>query len=69
MHVLTQEEVSEQIRNHIAPLTKQLEELTQLIQGMTTAQHPTSYSRAITRASFSAAGDQRDTNDIDAWPF
>ena len=37
---LTQEAVSEQIRGFIAPLTRQLEELTRLVQGMTTSWHP-----------------------------
>ena len=31
VHVRTQDEVNEQIRNYIAPLTKQLEDLTRLI--------------------------------------
>ena len=36
---LTQEAVNEQIRGFIAPLTRQLEELTWLVQGMTTSRH------------------------------
>ena len=40
---LTQEAVSEQIRGFIAPLTRQLEELTRLVQGMTTSRHPNAY--------------------------
>ena len=48
VHALTQEEVNEQVRNHIGPLTKQLQDLTRLIQGMTTAQLPTSYLRPST---------------------
>ena len=40
VHFLTQVEVNEQIRSHIAPLTKQLEDLT--------ARHPTSFRRAGT---------------------
>ena len=42
VHVLTQEELNAQIRNHIGPLSSQLEELTRLIQDKTTAQHPNS---------------------------
>ena len=37
VRVLTQEKVIEQIRNHIAPMNKQLEDLTRLIQEITTA--------------------------------
>ena len=40
---LTQETVNEQFRGFIAPLTRQLEELTRLVQGMTTSRHPNSY--------------------------
>ena len=42
---LTQETVNEQIRRFIAPLTRQLEELTRLVQGMTTSGHPNFYPR------------------------
>ena len=42
---LTQETVNEQIRRSIALLTRQLEELTRLVQGMTTSQHLNSYPR------------------------
>ena len=58
VYILTQEDVNEQIGSHIAPLTKQLEDMTRLIQGMTTAQNPTSHPRAGTSASFSATGYQ-----------
>ena len=37
---LTQKTVKEQIRRFIAPVTRQLEELTRLVQGMTTTRHP-----------------------------
>ena len=40
---LTHEAVNEQIRGFIAPLTRQLEDLTSLVQGMTTSWHPNSY--------------------------
>ena len=60
--VLTQEAVNEQIRNHIAPLTKHLQDLIRLIKAMKTAQHPTSNPSAATSASFSAAGYQLDTS-------
>ena len=42
---LTQEAVNEQIRGFIAPLTHQLEELTRLVQAMTTTRHPNHYPR------------------------
>ena len=42
---LTQEAVSKQIRGFIALLTHQLEELTRLVQGMTTSRHPNSHPR------------------------
>ena len=38
--ILTQKEVIEQISSHISPLTKQLEDLTELIKGMSTSQQP-----------------------------
>ena len=41
----TQEAVNEQIRGFNAPLTHQLEELTRLVQGMSTSRHPNSYAR------------------------
>ena len=42
---LTQEAVKEQIRGFIAPPTRQLEELTRLVQGMTTSRHPNFHHR------------------------
>ena len=42
---LIQEPVNEQIRGFIAPLTHQLEELTRLVQGMTTLRHPNPYPK------------------------
>ena len=42
---LTQEAVIEQIRVFIAPLTRQLDECTRLVQGMTTSRHPNFYPR------------------------
>ena len=40
---LTQEVVNEQIRGFIAPLTRQPDELTRLVQGITTSRHRNSY--------------------------
>ena len=42
---LTQEAVIEEIRGFIASLTRQLEDLTPTVQGMTTSMHPNSYPR------------------------
>ena len=42
---LTQEAVSEQFRGFISPLTRQLEELTRLVQGMLIRPHPSHYTR------------------------
>ena len=40
IQTLTQEAANEQIRGFIAPLTRQLEKLTRLVQEMTTTRHP-----------------------------
>ena len=45
IQTLTQEAVNEQIRRFIVPLTRQLDDLTQLVQGMSTSRHPNSYPR------------------------
>ena len=45
IQTLTQDAVNEQIRGFIAPLTRQLEELTRLVRGMSTSRHPNSYPR------------------------
>ena len=42
---LTQEAFKKQIRGFIAALTGQLQELTRLVQKMTTSKHPNSYPR------------------------
>ena len=39
IHTLSREAVSEQIKGFVAPLTRQLEELTRLVQGMVTTPH------------------------------
>ena len=54
--ILTQVKVNEQIRNYIAPLTKQLVILTQFIQGVSTAYQPNFSQRASTSANSSEAG-------------
>ena len=60
VHALTQQEINEQIICHFNPLSKQLEDLTRLIQGMMTAQYPTSCLLAGTSGIFIAAGFQPD---------
>ena len=61
---LTQEAVNEQIRGFIAPVTHQLEELTRLVQGMTTSWHPNSYSRTELGTASGTAIPQSDTSQI-----
>ena len=46
IHTLTQEAVNEQIKGFIAPLTRQLEELSRLVQGMLTTSYPSYYPRS-----------------------
>ena len=60
--ILTQEEVNDQIRSYIDPLTKQLEDLIRLIQGMSRAKQPNNYPRAATSVKFSEHGYQPDKN-------
>ena len=55
-HILNQEAVDMQNRNHIAPLTKLPEGLTQLIQGISHAHQVELLPTASSIASFSAAG-------------
>ena len=43
--MLTQEAIDEQMRGFIAPLTRQLEDLTRPVQEMSTKRHPNSYPR------------------------
>ena len=45
IQTLTQEAINEQIRGSIAPLTRQLEKLTRLVQGISTWRHPNYYPR------------------------
>ena len=44
IRTVTQEVVNEQIKEFIAALASQLEELTQLVYGMVTTPHPSHYS-------------------------
>ena len=53
-HILTDEEVIEQMRSHNSPIAIELKNLTRLIQGMSTSHCPTSCSREGTSSSFSA---------------
>ena len=58
--ILTQEEVDEHIKIFIAPVTRQLEDLTRLIQVSSTAHRPNLFRRTGIRVSFSAAGPSPD---------
>ena len=60
IQTLTQEAVNEQIRGFIAPLTRQLEELTRLVQGMTTSRHPNSYPKTDLGTTAATAMPQSD---------
>ena len=60
IQTLTQKAVNEQIRGFIAPLTRQLEELTRLVQGMTASRHPNSYPKTDLRATAATAMPQSD---------
>ena len=62
IQTLTQEAVNEQIRGFIAPLTRQLEELTRLVQGMVTTQHPEDYLRTDFVATSGTATYQADSH-------
>ena len=54
--ILIQEEVNEQIKSYIIPLNKQLEDLTWLIQGISSAHERILSPRASTSANSSATG-------------
>ena len=58
---LTQEAVNEQLRGSVAPLTRQLEELTRLVQGKTISRHPISYPRTELGTTSGTAMPQSDT--------
>ena len=45
IHTLTQEAVNKQIKECVAPLTRQLEDLTRLVQELATTRHPSHYPR------------------------
>ena len=60
IQTLTQEAVNEQIRAFVAPLTRKLEELTRLVQGMVTTPHPSHYPRTDFGATCGIATYQSD---------
>ena len=62
IQTLTQEGVDEQIRGFIAPLTRQLEELTRLLQEMSTSRHPNSYPRTELGTTSGTAMPQSETH-------
>ena len=59
---LTQEAVKEKMRGFIAPLTRQLEELSRLVQRMNTARHPNSYPRTELSTTSGTAMPQSDSD-------
>ena len=62
IQTLSQETVDEQIRGFLAPLTRQIEELTRLVQGMVTKQHPECYPRTDLGSTSFTATHQSDTD-------
>ena len=59
--ILTQEAVNEQIKGFIAPPARQLEELTQLVQGMVTTPHSSHCPRIDYSIIYGTAAHQPDT--------
>ena len=62
IQTLTQEAVNEQMKGFIAPLNRQLEELTRLVPGMTITRHPNHYPRTEFGATSGSAIPQADTS-------
>ena len=60
--IFTQEDVNEEIKTYIALLTRQLLNLTRLIEGLSTARRPYLSLLASTSASSTAAGPSPDTS-------
>ena len=54
IHTITQEEVDEQIKCFLAPLTRQLQDLARFVRGMATALHPNYYPMEGTSSNLSA---------------
>ena len=61
IQMVIHEAVNEQIRRFIAPLIRQLEELTRLVQGMNTTRHPNHYPRTEFGTTSGTAMPQSDT--------
>ena len=64
-YILTQVQVDEQIKNSIAPVNKQLYDLTPLIQGMTQFQQQSLTPTAINNARSATAGTSSDDQSND----
>ena len=56
IRTLPQEVVNEQIKNFIATLTRQPQDLTWLVQGLSVTSHPNHYPKADTDASYNTHG-------------
>ena len=65
IQTLIQEAVNEQIRRFIALLTRQLEELTWLVQGTSTSRHPNSYPRTEFGTTSGTAMPQSDSERLE----
>ena len=69
IQTLTQKAVNEQIRGFITPLTRQLDELTRLVQGMSTSRHPNSYPKTELGTTPGTAMPQCDRIRFWTWAF
>ena len=59
---MTKEAFKEQIRGFIAPLMRQMEELTRLVQGMSTSWHQNSHTTTALGTTSGTAMPQSDTD-------
>ena len=62
IQILTQEAVNQQIKRFISALTRQLEELTRLVQGMVTTTHPSHYPKTDFDTTSGTATNQSDNS-------
>ena len=69
IQTFTQEAVNEQIKGFIAPLTRQLEKLNWLVQGMVTKPHPSHYPRTDFGTTSGTATHQSDYRESQCLEF
>ena len=68
MHTLTQEAANDRIKGFIALLTRQLDALIRLVQGMVTTPHPSHYPRTDFGTTSCAAAHQSGSCDLTFFP-